>query len=1136
MNRTLLFCASAVFTAGSLSAQVQTGTISGTVSDSQNAVIAGAQIDVRHVGTNTSFQTRTNDSGFYAAPGLAIGEYEVVAQLQGFKRSVRSGITLQVNQNAQVNFQLEVGQLAESIEITGETPLVDTGGSTVGAVIENRRVRDLPINGRNALALTMLNPGVISNAGPLNSGFGDRGTQLSTISINGSPSSMNNQTLDGNNNILSYVGEVGIPPAVDSVEEFKVQSGSMSSEFGFTAGGTINLITKSGTNDFHGTAYEFLRNEKLDARNTFATSRLPLRYNQFGASIGGPIVRNKTFGFFNWEEYRLRSSTPRIASTPIAEWREGNFSNLRNASGVPIPIYDPATTRANPNGAGQIRDLFPGNIVPTSRFDPITRKILDFWPAPNRTPTNAFTQAQNFQDASLNRTDWTQWNFRVDHHLTNSNTMFFRYTSAQHQIGGNSIFTDQTVGQNREDNQVNRNIMFSDTHTFSPTMFNNLRIGIMRQAFDFAAINAGKDWPRKLGLPPSVPSDQFPQIDFGFGAIGGQAYGTRTSLNWDLQDMVTKIVGNHTLKMGYNHRILYGGNRQGAALSGDYAFAGLTANPQLTAGTGYNMAQFLLGAVSSSYIDRILGNSWQGQAISTFIQDDWKVSRRLTVNLGLRWDWQQRPYERNNGHINFDLNGRAGNSPFVGTTVYAGLEGQPRAFINEDYNDFGPRVGFAFDIFGNGKTVFRGGYGIFYPSVFFRTWMGDTNLFSTNRTTYGAAGAGQPAFQFSSGFPFPYIESPGAAAGPYALLGQAVNVTESYGATPLSQQWNASLQHQMGAWMIDATYSANKGNHYAASGYNLNQVDPDVRFQLKQQLNTPVANPYAGQIPGSLGAATIPYERLLMPYPYYSSVNIRNPRYGNYTSHQLQLTVTRRMSSGFLVNFAYTAGKRMSDSNLVPVDFGGAAQPEQVNENAYQDGLYNRQISKSLDPADVSQRLVTSLLYELPFGQGKRFSPSNKIASGFASGWQLNMISVMQAGIPLTVTGASNQQANRPNSTGISPALPGDQRNQYRWFDTSQFVNPPDFTFGNIGRTIPDARHPGVINFDFSVIKDTRLTERFRLQFRAESFNIANHVNLGLANDTFSPGPDGRNASATFGTITTARDARINQLSLKFIF
>lgn len=1114
-------------------AQQGSGTISGTISDPQDAVISGAAVEVRNVATNARFRTFTNEAGFYTAPGLPVGEYEVTAEQRGFKRAVRSGIRLQVNQNARVDLRLEVGQVAESVEVVGEAPLVDAGSATLGSVIENRRIRDLPLNGRNALALTLLTAGVISNAGPTNSGFGDRGIQISSLSINGSPNSMNAQMLDGNNNILSYVGEVGIPPAVDAVEEFKVQSGAMSAEFGFTAGGAINLVSKSGTNQIHGTLYEFLRNDKFDARNAFARTRLPLRYNQFGGSLGGPFLKDRTFGFFNWETYLLRQSSPRISSVPIAPWRRGDFSNLATASGAPIPIYDPATTRPNPSGSGLIRDPFPGNIVPQNRFDAITPKILAFWPEPNRTPSNPFTFSENFQDAALNKVDWTQWNFKIDHRFSDRNSMFFRYTSARHAPSGNSIFTDPTVGQNREDDQTNRNVMLSDTHSFSPTLINNLRVGIMRQLFDFVAVNANRDWPRKLGLPEIVPPEQFPQINFGFGTIGGQAFGRRGSLNWDIQDMVTKIAGNHTLKIGYNHRLLQGSNRQGAALSGDYAFAGLTTNPQRVAGTGSSLAQFLLGEVSSAFIDRILGNSWHGYAISAFIQDDWKVNRRLTLNLGLRYDFQQKPYERHNGHINFDPAAPIPGTPFIGATVYAGVGGQPRSFLSEDHDDFGPRFGFAYDIFGDGSTVFRGGYGIFYPSIFFRTFLGDVQLFSSTRTNYVAIGPGLRAFRFQDGFPSRPLESPGAAAGPAALLGQAVSITESDGTTPMTQQWNASLQRQIGSWLVDVTYAGNKGNHYAASGYNLNQLHPDLRRQLGQDLFTPVPNPYRGLVPGGLGAATITRERSLFAFPYYNSVSVRNPRLGNYLSHQLQVNVRKRLTRGFLVDFAYTAGKKISDSTLVPVDFGPI---EQVTDNGFQDGAFNRRVNRSVDPGDVSQRGVVSLLYELPFGPGKAWIPSSAVARKIVGGWQVNLIGVMQTGIPLTVRGASNFQADRPNSTGVSAKLPRGERTARRWFDTAQFVNPPDFTFGNVGRTIPDVRHPGAVNFDVSLIKDTNIRERVNVQFRAEAFNLPNHVNLGLVNDNFAAGTDGRNASATFGTINSARDARIIQLGLKLIF
>jgi hypothetical protein len=501
----------------------------------------------------------------------------------------------------------------------------------------------------------------------------------------------------------------------------------------------------------------------------------------------------------------------------------------------------------------------------------------------------------------------------------------------------------------------------------------------------------------------------------------------------------------------------------------------------------------------------------------------------------LRWDFQQKPYERNNGQINFDPNAIEPITGLHGTTVYAGMDGQPRTFMDEDYNDFGPRVGFAWDVFGSGKTIVRAGYGIFYPSIFFRNFMGNTALFSTTRTSYTAQGPGLPAFQFANGFPYAPIESPGAAAGPSALLGQGVSLRESDATTPMTQQWNFAIQQQIGDWLIDATYAANKGNHFSAAGYDLNEIDPDVRLEMQQSLFDSVPNPYAGLIPGGLGAANVTRATLLKTFPQYTSVNILNPRYGNYVSHALQVNVKRRFKSGFMMLLAYTAGKKMSDGEQVPVDFGLTGYTIEGALNiGFQDGLFNRAVNKSVDPADVSQRAVISLLYELPFGQGKSWNFSNGALRRIVSGWQINTIGVMQTGIPLSIRGASNNAADRPNSTGVSAKLGHPTAEQ--WFDTSAFVNPPPFALGNVGRVLPDVRAPGTVNFDLSLIKDTTITERTHLQFRAEAFNFLNHVNLGLPNTSFSAGADGKNQSATFGTITTARDARVMQFGLKLIF
>ena len=1117
----------ALFAVSIASAQQSSGTISGTVSDQAGGVVPGAQVEVRNTGTNAVFATSSNESGLYVAPGMAVGEYEIAVESDGFRRTVRSGVTLQVGQNAEINVMLEIGQVTEVVEVVGEAPLVDTGGATIGEVIERKRVSDLPINGRGALALTMLTAGVISNAGPTNSGFGDRGIQLSSISINGSPNSMNAQMLDGNNNILSYVGEVGVPIAVDSVEEFKVQSGTMSSEFGFTAGGAVNLVTRSGTNQIHGTAYEFLRNDAVDARNTFASRNLPLRYNQYGASVGGPIIKNRTFGFFNWEEYRLQRSSPRIRNVPVPDFLRGNFSELRTSNGTPIPVYDPDTTRPNPDGGGLVRDPYPGNQVPAAKFDPVSQNVLPWYPAPNKEPSNPYTFSQNFQDAQVNKVNWSQWNLKIDHRFSDKNALFGRYTSARHQPSRNDVFTDPNVGRNRFDDQTNRNFVISDTHTFTPTLINSLRVGTSRQLFLFETVGNYLGYAQRIGLPASVPEDQVPDINVSpYPRIGGGALGKRSSLNWDIQNMVTKISGNHTFKFGLNARDLYGGNRQGGALSGFFRFAGLTTNPQTPAGTGNNLAQFLTGDVQSAGIDRILGNAWHGFNWSVFVQDDWKVRPRLTINLGLRWDFQQKPYERHNGQINFDPDCTEPGTGLRGCTVFAGLDGQPRTFMEEDYNDFGPRIGFAYDLTGKGETVFRGGYGVYYASIFFRNFTGDINLFSRTRTSYPAAAPGEKAFQFSQGFPFPFSETPGASAGSGARLGQSVSLRESDGTTPITQQWNASVQHQVGPWVFDLTYAGNKGNHFSANGYNLNQLDPAVTQQLQQALGDRVPNPNRGLFPGGLGGATITRAQSLMAFPHYSSVGVRNPRYGNYVSHQLQFNIKRRLENGLLVHFAFTGGKKMSDSTQIPVNFGPV---EQVNENSFQNGLYDRTASRSVDPTDVARRAAISLLYELPFG--RRLSGA---AKGLLDGWQINSVGVIQTGVPLIVRGASNKQANRPNSTGQSAKLNNPTRE--RWFNTDVFVNPPLYTYGDLGRVLPDVRTPGTVNFDLSLIKDTIVGERLNVQFRAEAFNVMNHVNLRAPNTSFSAGADGFNRSATFGTITSARDARVVQFGLKLIF
>jgi hypothetical protein len=1124
MSRTLSILLATCLASLPAVAQQSRASFFGLVTDSSGASIPGAKVTITAVDTNQSTVVETSGDGLFSAPLLTIGNYSIAVEKQGFKRAVRSGLNLQVDQRSEINFRLDVGGTTETIEVRGEAALVDTGSATVGKVVENRRVVELPLNGRNALALTLLTPSVKSNAGPTNSGFGDRGIQLSSISINGGPNAMNAQSLDGGNNIQSYIGEVAISPAVDAVEEFKVQSGTMSAEFGFTGGGVINMVTKSGTNQFHGSAYEFLRNNKLDARNTFAASNPPFRYNQYGVAIGGPVIKDRTFFFGNWEQYNFRRGTPQIGTMPTALQRTGDFTDLFNTSGALIPIFDPATTRPNPNGAGFVRDAFPGNRIPTNRLDPVAVRINEFYPLPNRTPTDRFTNANNFGNIANEARNMRQYTIKMDHRFSDKNSLFARYSYFLHETdNGTNIYPNPVVAK-RDDALNNKNFVLSDTHTFTPSFLNELRVGITRGYFPFIVRSFGGDWPAKLGLPSSVPADTFPGISNGLPGFNTGTAGLRASVNTQFFDMITKIAGAHTIKIGFDFRTLQGNNLQRSSPSGSFNFpVGLTGNPISPAGTGSAYGTFLLGAVGSASGTTHLGESQRGVTYSIFLQDDWKLSRRLTMNLGLRWDYQTQPVEANNGITNFDPSLRLPNG-LMGGTIFASADS--RTFRQGDFNDVGPRIGLAWDMFGGGKTVFRTGYGIYYPSQFWRQNYGSVQGFANTSTSYPSANPNEAAFQLRNGFPSPLLQPAGRALGAAAFLGQGVSLDESMGTTPMSQQFTASLQHQLpGRWMVDLTYTGNLGSHFTTGGWNLNQLDPR-NLSLGLDLQTQVPNPNRGLVPGALGGATISREQSLLPYPHYQGITVRGARMGNFNSHMVIVSVEKRMSQGLSVMFNFTGGKLISEGMNSPVDFGAV---EQTNVLGYQDSKFNRRLERSVDPTDVSQRAVMSLLYELPFG---------KSGSGFVKrvigGWQVNTIGIMQTGLPVLVTGANNFRASRPNSTGVSAKI--DDPTSFRWFDTQAFVNPPNFTFGNIGRVLPDVRGPGTFNWDLSLIKNTKLTERFNLQFRAEAFNFMNSVNLGLPNGGFSAGPNGRNQSGTFGTITTARDARNIQFGLKLLF
>jgi len=1145
----VLVCLSAI-----ANAQVSGGLIVGSAHDRSGAALRDAVVEISNTASGEELEIKTNGAGEFSTPTVRPGNYKVVIASPGF-RKIEKSVIVQVGSTSAVNLVLEIGSTAETVEVSSQAPAMETTTGTMGTVVESRPVQELPLNGRNALALTLQTPAVRSNSANNPQGFADRGTSLSAIVINNGPTALNANILDGANNLNNFSGEIAINPQVDAIQEFRVQSGYMSAEFGLTGGGVITLSTKSGTNAYHGDAYEFFRNDYLDARSYFldpTSPKPPLRYNQFGGAIGGPIRKDKLFFFANYEQFKYITSAVYIGTVPTLRQRTGDFGDLQTCSLVngsarvtPVPIYDPNTT--TPSGSSFRRTAFPNNRI-SRALDPVSVAIQNaIYPEPNRTSSDVCQQlsnTNNFQSVKQNVRSMYQSLGRLDYSLSNRQSIYARYGYYVNNTDNgstNGSYLPSPIVARRNDAFGSQSFVVQHSFTLSPTTINEARIALTRTTFPFVVANYNQDWPSKLGFPSSVPNYVFPTITgTGLPAVNGQV-GQRNTANPQFMDTITMVRGRHNIRFGANVAHSQANNSQMTTPSGNFTFSNaLTNQPNATAGTGSAYASFLLGAVQSATLTVYREPGYWNFLTSGFIQDDFRLTPHITINMGLRYDFQQTPREHHNGLSNFDPNGISPSIGRPGTTAYATVGGYGRTFTGDDYTNLGPRLGFAWDLFGDGRTSLRGGAGIYYISLNNQLFNQPTAGFSSTTTSYTSSNAGiVPAFQLSGGFPYAPLQPLGAGGGPDFLLGQSISYVQPKASTPSSQQWNLNMQHEFkGGFVAEIGYLGNHGVHMISGNYNLNVI-PNQYLALGDSLRQNVANPYAGKIAGSLGAATITRRQSLLPYPYYNAITVNSPRDGNFSGNSLIVSIQRHSSRGLTLLGSYTFSKLLDNGIQNPLDgyigIGGEAgtvTPQDPN---------NRQLEYSLDPTDIKHRLVNSALYELPIGRGRRyFANRNKFVDSLISGWQINGVITFQSGLPLAISGANNNLATRPSFVPGKSAKDVNKasRSVTSWFDTTVFQNPDSWTFGNVPRVLPNSRGPQYVNFDASIFKTTQITESIRLQLRLESFNALNHPNFRSPNTTFVPaaGNNGLNTSSSFGQITNDIQPRNVQLAAKILF
>jgi len=1072
-----------------MSAQTTQGGITGTIRDEKGAEISSAKVRVVNLGTGLQRETTTAGNGLYHLVGLPTGTYEVTAEAQGFAAAKAKDVEVGIDQIRTLDFTLRVGVRAETVNVESSAELTQTETSKLGEIIDNRKVEDLPLNGRDFAQLARLNPGVAVSGG----GGGQQGGEgnVSGFSSNGQRSTSNNFQVDGVDNNNYFAGEAAQLPSIDSIQEFEVQTNTFAAEYGRNSGSVVNLVTKSGTNQLHGSLFEFFRNDVLDARNYFNKDAFPksgLHLNQFGGTLGGPIVRNNTFFFLNYEGFRRRAGITRVTNVPTLDQRAGNFLD---DNGNPVAI----------------------TVTPTSA------DLFDLFPKPNLNDLSG-----NFISSPAQTDDTDQFLVKVDHRLRDSDNLSARYSRTR--IDTFFPFTPGQSGTNVpgygiNDNGANHLVAINYTRVLSPKTLNEARLGFTRtnvqlatqlgpQAADFG-FNTG--WPAgsELGL------GNIPQLSFSGGFVSGSAsvsnlggaidQPNRTAINtYQIVDDISHTTARHSFKAGVDIRYTQLNRLYDLAFSGQVSFSG-TNNPE-----GIHNALVDLAEGLSSGALQFVGDShrnFRTTSFGFFGQDSFKLRSNLTLNYGLRYELNTVLNEAHGRLSSFRpqnfttfLDPRDPNIQNDLPALQASgvvTQHQVGDIYDPDHNNFASRLGVAWDIFGNGKTVLRSGYGVFYETIIGNI-PGNVML--------------NPPFlpDFFNAFPG-WPDNP-ANPDVFAPSGFPVlTVTQQKLRTPYAQHYNLVLQQQLpGRSIFEIAYVGTEGtklprfrqiNQAFITQAQIDALTPDVRTRMEIM---GIPDVVIDNVILPAGIAAIPNIARAPFFGYAQLFQAEDTISSNYNS--LQAKFDKQFSHGFSTLLSYTWSHSIDGASVF---FGSGANATTI----FPQDNYNLPAERGNSDFDIRHRLSWSFLYQLPSAHNVKL---------LTNGWQFGGILSLQTGQPFSVLSGQDN-----SSTGLGndrPDVVGDPNSGphsvQRWFNTAVFVQNAPLTFGNAGRNIVVG--PGFHNFDFSVLKDTRITERINAQFRAEFFNITNHPNFAL--------PANILAAPNFGTLFQTPDAAQNNVGL----